>query len=249
MVPSSNTLIDLLPARERRQLLAKADTVSMDLHAVVCEPGSLVRNVMFPLKGYLSLVVKLEDAPDLAVGMVGGEGMLGLALALGASTMPWHVVVHGAGSALQIQKNAFNVLLKECPALQLTLQRYAYVLLAQSGSFAACNRFHSIYQRLSRWLLMTQDRARSDSFQMTHEFLAYMLGVRRVSITQAASALQSAQLIEYRRGEIHVLDRAGLEKTACHCYACAQDMYSEAFVHQRSGPARSTALKGFLPPP
>ncbi|MBC7918483.1 MAG: Crp/Fnr family transcriptional regulator [Rhodoferax sp.] len=208
----------------------------MDLHAVMGEPGAVVSNALFPLSGYLSLVVKLDDAPGLEVGIVGCEGMLGLALVLGGNTMPWHVVVQGAGSALQIQKRAFNVLLKECPVLRVILQRYAYVMLAQTGSFAACNRFHSIYQRLSRWLLMSQDRANSDSFQMTQEFLAYMLGVRRVSITQAATALQNAHLIEYRRGEIHVLDRAGLETAACHCYANALGMYGQAFPHTRPSP-------------
>lgn len=231
MTLGSNTLIDSLPIGERRQLIASAHKVSMDLHAVMGEPGSLVTKVLFPLSGYLSMVVKLEDAPGLEVGVVGGEGMLGLALVLGGKTAPWHVVVQGAGSALQIQKKAFAVLLKECPALRLTLHRYAYVLLAQTGSFAACSRFHTIYQRLSRWLLMSQDRARSDSFQMTQELIAYMLGVRRVSITHAASALQSAHLIEYCRGEIHVLNRAGLETAACHCYANARDLYSQVFAH------------------
>ena len=224
-----NALVDTLPAAERRKLLANAETVPLDSHAVVYQPGAVVSKVLFPLSGFVSLVVKLDDAPGLEVGMVGSEGMVGLPLVLGASTMPWQIVVQGDGSALQIPADAFAALMQDCPALAQTLHKYAYVLLAQMGSIAVCNRFHPVSQRLCRWLLVIQDRARSDSFRMTQDFLAYMLGVRRVSITHAATVLQTANLIRYHRGEIHVQDRAGLEAAACQCYAHAQNIYSQTF--------------------
>ena len=201
----------------------------MVLHAVQCEPQARMLHALFPLSGFLSLVMQLDDAPGLEVGMVGNEGMLGLPLALGVSAMPWHVVVQGAGMALRIPARVFTALLEECPALRTAMHRYAYVLLSQTGSIAACNRFHSVSQRLSRWLLMSHDRANADTFEMTQEFLAYMLGVRRVSVTQAASALQAAHLISYHRGQIAVLDRDGLESAACHCYGHARDVYADIF--------------------
>ena len=159
--------------------------------------------------------------------MVGREGMLGAQLVLGVSAMPLHALVQGAGTARRIaaarvSSRAFRAA-RRC---ELSLNRYLYVLMAQLATSAACTRFHNVGPRLARWLLMTQDRAHSDSFHLTHEFLAHMLGVRRVGITGAASDLQRHGLIRYRRGDITVLDRAGLEAAACSCYAadrCAYD--------------------------
>ena len=133
------------------------------------------------------------------------------------------------GEALQLSARAFGRLLVQCPILQQRMYRYAFVLLAQTATLSACNRFHSVHQRLARWLLMSHDRAHDDHFLMTQEFLAYMLGVRRVSITQAASSLQAASLIRYHRGAIEILDRTGLENEACGCYQQSQGVYAKAF--------------------
>ncbi len=225
-----NSLIEALPARERKLLVANAQTVPLLMHTVECEADAPVDSVLFPLSGFLSLVVKLEDAPGMEVGMVGSEGMVGVSLALGAKTLPWHIVVQGEGEALKLASKVFGKLLTQCPALQQQMHHYAYVVLDQTATMSACNRFHTVHQRLSRWLLMNHDRAQADSFLMTQEFLAYMLGVRRVSITQAASALQAADLIRYRRGSIEIVSRAGLELEACSCYRQSLGVYARAFL-------------------
>jgi CRP-like cAMP-binding protein len=135
--------------------------------------------------------------------------------------------VQGSGSAWRVGRAEFRAELARSPPLRRLLDRYLYVLMAQLAGSAACLRFHEIRPRLARWLLMSQDRAHAERFHLTHEFLAYMLGVRRVGITAAAGAMQSSGLIEYRRGELHVIDRAGLEGAACECYASDRATYAE----------------------
>jgi CRP-like cAMP-binding protein len=197
------------------------------LGEVLCEPGKATRHVYFPVEGFISLVVPVDGKPALEVGMVGREGMLGAQLALGVTTVPLHALVQGAGTACRIGTVAFRKQLAQSTALQRTLNRYLYVMMGQLAASAACLRFHLIGPRLARWLLMSQDRAHSDHFHMTQEFLAYMLGVRRVGITAAASELQRSGLIEYHRGELKVLDRSGLEAAACDCYATDRKAYTE----------------------
>jgi CRP-like cAMP-binding protein len=141
------------------------------------------------------------------------------------STIPLHALVQGTGTARRVAAARFRRELSGSKALQLALNRYVYVLMAQLATSAACTRFHHVEPRLARWLLMTQDRAHSDSFHLTHEFLAHMLGVRRVGITDAACDLQRHGLIRYHRGDITVLDRAGLEAAACSCYRSDRRAY------------------------
>ena len=150
--------------------------------------------------------------------MVGSEGMLGAHLALGVSTTPLHGLVQGPGEAWRVEAAVFVQQLAGSEALRRVMNLYLYVLMAQLAGTASCLRYHQIAPRLARWLLMSHDRAHNDHFHVTHEFLAYMLGVRRVGITIAASALQRLGLIEYQRGDITVLDRAGLEAASCSCY-------------------------------
>jgi CRP-like cAMP-binding protein len=158
--------------------------------------------------------------------MVGCEGMLGAHLALGVSAAPLHALVQGPGAAWRMAAARFRAELAASPALQRTLGRYLYVMMRQLGTASACLRFHQIGPRLARWLLMSQDRANGAHFHMTHEFLSYMLGVRRVGITQAAGDLQRRGLIHYHRGDFEVLDRLGLEAAACSCYAVGADDYA-----------------------
>lgn len=224
--PAENHLIALLPRRDRVSLLAACEMVQLDLGTVLCEPSEQTRHVYFPNDCFISLVSAIEGEPGIEVGMVGREGMLGAQLALGVSAIPLHALVQGAGTARRITAARFRREISISKALQLTLNRYVYVLMAQLATSAACTRFHNIEPRLARWLLMTQDRAHADSFQLTHEFLAHMLGVRRVGITRAASDLQRHGLIRYRRGNITVLDRAGLEAAACSCYAADRRAYN-----------------------
>jgi CRP-like cAMP-binding protein len=222
---AENHLIALLPRRDRVSLLAACEPVRLELGTVLCEPGEPTRHVYFPKDCFISLVTATEGEPGLEVGMVGREGMLGAQLALGVSAIPLHALVQGAGRAWRIAAAPFRHALSDSKALQLSLNRYVYVLMAQFAASAACTRFHRVEPRLARWLLMTQDRAHSDSFHLTHELLAHMLGVRRVGITGAACDLQRLGLIRYRRGAITVLDRAGLEAAACSCYAADRRAY------------------------
>ena len=222
---AENHLIAMLPRRDRMRLLASTVSVQLELGTVLCEPAEPTRHVYFPNDSFISLVTAIEGEPDLEVGMVGREGMLGAQLALGVNATPLHALVQGAGMARRIEAAPFRRELAASKALQRALNRYLYVLMAQLATSAACTRFHSVGPRLARWLLMSQDRAHSDSFHLTHEFLAYMLGVRRVGITGAASDLQRRGLIRYHRGEILVLNRAGLEAASCGCYAADQRAY------------------------
>ena len=222
-----NHLIERLPRKDRVRLLAICEPVQLALSEVLCEPGTPTRHVYFPTEGFISLVALLDGSPGVEVGMVGREGMLGAQVALGVLTSPLRALVQGPGAAWRIDTGAFRKELAGSAALQRGLNRYLYVLMAQQAASAACLRFHLIGPRLARWLLMTQDRAHSDSFHVTQAFLAYMLGVRRVGVTAAAGALQRSGLIEYHRGDFRVLDRSGLEAAACGCYAAGRQSYAE----------------------
>lgn len=214
-----NHLIELLPRRDRSRLLALCEPVQLELAQVLCSVGEQTRHVYFPTAGFISLVTSIDGRPVLEVGMVGSEGMLGAQVLLGVARAPLHALVQGPGASWRIAVAPFREELARSAPLQRCMGRYVYVLMAQLASSAACVRLHMIAPRLARWLLMTQDRAHADSFHVTHEFLAYMLGVRRVGITTAAGVLQQSGVIEYRRGAVTVLDRAGLEAAACSCYA------------------------------
>lgn len=220
-----NHLIQRLTANYRSQLLSVARPVELRLGEILYESGKRTRYAYFPVEGFVSLVAMIEGSRGLEVGMVGREGMLGAHLALGVQDAPLKAVVQGAGRAWRVDAKVLKAELAQTPSLQRVLNQYVYVLMAQFATSAACQRFHQIHSRLARWLLMSQDRACSECFCVTQEFLAYMLGVRRVSITIAAGALQRAGFIEYRRGELTVLDRTGLEAATCGCYEADRRAY------------------------
>lgn len=219
MPDAQNLLIESLPRKDRLHLLALCEPVQLVPADVLCEPGAPTRNAYFPVEGVISLVTRLDSDLGLEVGMVGREGMLGVQLALGVATAPLGALVQGPGAAWRIGAPALRRELAGSAALRLGLNRYLYVLMAQLAASAACLRFHPIAPRLARWLLMSRDRVRSDRLHVTHEYLAYMLGVRRVGITNAAGDLQRRGLIAYSRGHLTVLDPRGLEAAACDCYA------------------------------
>jgi len=153
--------------------------------------------------------------------------MFGVSLMLGVDVSPLHALVQGAGPALRMNAGRFRRQLAGSLALRQGLNRYVYVLISQLAQTAACTRFHVVEARLARWLSMTRDRAGSDEFYLTQEFLSHMLGVRRVGVTKAASSLQRRKLISYSRGVIRVLDRNGLQGAACGCYLADQKTYDE----------------------
>ena len=227
MKPVENHLIELLPRKDRARLLALCEPVKLVLADVLCEPGKPTRHVYFPTDGFISLVAQIDGSPGVEVGMVGREGMLGAQLALGVVTAPLYALVQGAGMSWRVGTKAFKTELANSAALRSGLNRYLYVLMAQLAESAVCLRFHLIGPRLARWLLMSQDRSHSSSFEVTQEFLSFMLGVRRVGVTSAAGVLQRQGLIEYSRGKITVIDRRGLESAACGCYAADQKTYAD----------------------
>ncbi|HVL02214.1 MAG TPA: Crp/Fnr family transcriptional regulator [Dongiaceae bacterium] len=233
-MPVANELIDALPRRERSRILSCCTLLNLEFGEVLCEQNGVFSHVYFPLTGFISLVTSLRDHPPLEVGMIGNEGMLGATLALRTTTAPVRALVQGAGTALRMSAPDFLREMDSGAGLKRVLCQYLFVLMAQVSQSAACVHFHEIEPRLARWLLMTHDRAHSDNFYLTHEFLAGMLGVRRSGITIAAGALQTKKLIRYSRGEIRILDRKGLEAVSCECYGAGVNMYTRSLVEMRS---------------
>jgi CRP-like cAMP-binding protein len=228
-VPIDNHLLAQLTASGRRRLLGDSQPVRMELWDVLSEPGSRLRHAFFPTDGYISLITPELGHRQLEVGLVGNEGMLGVQLLLGVDESPLRAMVQGTGHAWRIERSLLARALERDAPLRRKLDRYLYVFIAQLMQSASCTRFHLIESRLARWLLMTHDRAHSRQFHITHEFLALMLGVRRVGVTRAASALQHRALIRYHRGDISILDLRGLERAACPCYAIDKQTYSMNF--------------------
>ena len=224
-----NRLIAGLPRKARKRIVDNCELVNLVFGEILSEQDKPLTQVYFPITSFISLVTTISDHPPLEMGLIGNEGMLGATLTLGVNTAPMRAVVQGAGTALRINAADFRLALSESPALHRTINRYVYVMMAQLSQTAACNHFHEIEPRLARWLLMTHDRAHADHFHLTHEFLADMLGVRRSGITVAAGALQNKNLIGYTRGEISIINRAGLEAAACECFEAVNNDYKQQF--------------------
>jgi CRP-like cAMP-binding protein len=220
---SNRILASLSPASYRR-LRAGAQPVKLAYGEVLYEPASTIRFVYFPADCLVSLLTEVDKSRTLEVGMVGHEGMVGMPITLGVRTSAVRALVQGSGSALRMSAKGLLEELKANAPLQGALLRYQYLLMAQISQTAACNRFHEAGPRLARWLLMTSDRLRADEFRLTHEFLAHMLGVRRVGVTEAAGVLEADKLIEYSRGQIRILNRKRLEAAACSCYLIVQKL-------------------------
>jgi CRP-like cAMP-binding protein len=225
----TNRIADGLPAHARGRLLEQSESVDLVFGSTLSEHDRPFRHVYFPLSGFVSLMATVDRNHPLEVGIIGNEGMLGATLALGVDAAPQHCMVQGSGTALRMSAARFRVILGESPALQRTLGRYLYVLMAQISRTVACTHFHEVDARLARWLLMTHDRAHADGFYLTHKFLADMLGVQRSAVTIAAGTFQRQGLIRYTRGEITVMDRAGLEAASCECYAKTSAEYLRYF--------------------
>lgn len=231
-----NLLLDDLAASVRERIVRRAEVVPLAFGTILCEPDEPFEHVYFPRSAVISLVAKVGNHPPLEMGLIGNEGMLGVTLILGVPLAPLRGVVQGDGEALRLSARDLHEELRHSPSLVKTLNGYLYVLMAQLTQTAGCTRFHEIDSRLSRWLLMTHDRTHADHFHLTHQFLADMLGVQRSAVSIAAGALQARGLIHYTRGEITVLDRPGLESTACECYAAVIKDYEQVFGSRRPLP-------------
>ncbi len=219
-----NRLLALLPSAESERILKDAKLVDLTFASTLWEQGDRMRHVYFPTTGFISLLTTVDDH-TLEVGMVGNEGMCGHSLALGVDTAPLRALVQGSGKSLRFSASSFKQHLESSLALRHIMLGFVHVLVGQLAQTAACTRFHMVEARLARWLLMTQDRAHAQKFDVTQDFLAFMLGVRRVGVTAAARTLQSQDLIRYSRGHMDVLDRKGLEAAACACYRSDIEIY------------------------
>ena len=226
--PIANNLLAALPRKEYQRLLAGLEPVTLTFGDILYEPEQPIRHVYFPTDSLVSLLTLADGHLALEVGMVGPEGMVGTPVPLGINVSAVRALVQGSGTALRMTTARFRKEFRDCPPLQRALYRFIHVLMAQVTQTAACNRFHVVEARLARWLLMTRDRVRANQFRLTQEFLAHMLGVRRVGVTKAASALQQRKLIRYSRGEISILDDKGLEAAACRCYQVVKEVQRHA---------------------
>jgi CRP-like cAMP-binding protein len=224
----ANQLLCVLPRQEQRRLLAGFEVVKLTFGQVLYVPGEPIRYVYFPNDCLISLLTSVGSNMALETGLVGAEGMVGVPLALGINTSFVRALVQVPGTAMRMEAARFRRTFRDSPPLQKEVFRHIDLLMTQMTQTAACNRFHVVEARLARRLLMTRDRVRSDEFHLTHEFLADMLGVRRVGITKAASALRQRKLIEYRRGKIWILDRLRLEAAACTCYRIVKRLQDRA---------------------
>lgn len=189
-VPIANRLLAALSNAEYRRLLPNLEAVALTFGEVLYEPGDPIRHVYFPDDSLVSLLTLVDNHFAIEVGMVGYEGMVGIALALGVGISPVRALVQGSGTAMRLKAAPFRKEFRQSPSLQREVLLYSHALTAQIAQTAACNRFHVIEARLARWLLMTRDRVRSDQFCLTHDFLGDMLGVRRVGVTKAAQVLK-----------------------------------------------------------
>lgn len=224
-VPAANSLLAALPRAEYERLIPGLEPVRLTFRDVLYQPGEPIRHVYFPNDCLVSLLAVVEDRTVLEVGLVGSDGMVGIPLALGIGVSPIRALVQGSGTALRMESARFDHEFSRNPSLRQDLFRYTHALMAQATQIAVCSRFHLLEARLARLLLMTRDRMRSNDFHLTHEFLAHMLGVRRVGVTKAAGALQQRKLIRYRRGGIRILDRKGLEAASCRCYQIVKNVH------------------------
>lgn len=221
--PGANRLLTMLPEPSQKRLRALAQPVPLIFQQLLVHQGDRIEHVYFPERGMISLVILMEDGRGVEAASIGFEGMAGAAVALGEETSAYETTVQAEGEALRLPVDDFRFLLNEDEALRDVVLRSVHVQLLQASRAAACNRLHEVEERLARWLLQTHDWVGEDRFNLTQEFLAQMLGVRRATVTIAAGTLQRAGLISYSRGEVTILDRGGLEEVACEDYEVVRE--------------------------
>ena len=217
--PELNHLFRALPQDARERVFPALELVQMPLGHVLYESGDTLRHVYFPINSIVSLLYVMANGASAEIAIVGNEGIVGIALFMGGETTPNRAIVQSAGAAYRLRGDYLKQEFARSGPLQHLLLRYTQALLTQMSQTAVCNRHHSVDQQLCRWLLLSLDRLSSNILLMTQELIANMLGVRREGVTEAAGKLQARGLIQYRRGQITVLDRPGLEHASCECYA------------------------------
>jgi len=213
-----NRLLAALPLEEYVRLLPRLTPVRLGLRQVLVEPDAPIRDVYFVREGVASMLAVEQEGGAVEVGTVGPDGLVGLPVLLGADAMPYRVFIQIEGHGWRLGADEFRALVDERPAVRRLLLRYAQYFTDQLSQSVACNRLHTLDERCARWLLMTHDRVDGDAFELTHEFLSYMLGVRRAGVSVAMGVLQGAGIVRYTRGRVEVLDRPRLEEASCGCY-------------------------------
>jgi CRP-like cAMP-binding protein len=217
-----NRLLELLPPADFDRLRSHLHSVTLDYKMPLYEAQEPIKFVYFPITGVASLVNTMTDGAAAEVGTIGNEGMIGLPIILGDSVAPTNVYIQVPGVGLRMQSHVLKEALETSSAMRRVMLHYVHAFFNQVAQSAACNHFHTIDQRCCRWLLMTHDRVHSEQFILTQEFFAMMLGVNRGGVTVAASKLKKQGLINYSRGHVTILDRAGLEHRSCECYAASK---------------------------
>jgi len=226
----SNRLLSALPPAEYERLAPHLELVALAPGKILHNAGDVVRHAYFLKGGVASLLSTTEDGRTIEVGMIGNEGMTGISIILRSRIAPYQVMVQLAGNALRIRGDILREEFNRGGKLQDLLLRYAHSLLIQVAQSAACNRFHTVEERLCRWLLVSRDRVQTHTLQLTQEFLSHMLGGPRTSVTAIAGSLQKEGLIKYSRGRITILSRDGLKAASCECYERVREGISQFLV-------------------
>jgi CRP-like cAMP-binding protein len=221
----SNRILARLPRKDYQRLLPALEPVSLKFGQVISRPGAAMKYVYFPNDCMVSLITSVGGGQLSESGLIGREGVAGIQVAFGTRKSSFLMVVQGPGTAMRVSAGRLAREIGRGGTLQRELLTFANLLMLQVGQTAGCNRFHSVSQRLARWLLMTRDRMSTNEFELTQNFLAYMLGVRRPGVSHAARALKMKRLIRYSRGRITILDQKGLQGTACTCYEELKSAY------------------------
>lgn len=227
---TGNRLLDSIPDGEYRLIEPALQRISLTLKQVLSRSDSEITHVHFPVTAMASLLMVMEEDDPVEVATVGNEGMVGLVVSLGVALSPHHVICQMGGDCLRLTAREFRDFLDQAPVLTRIMQKYIAFSLREAGQTIACNALHTVDTRACRWLLICHDQAGRDEFPMTQEFLAYMLGVRRQTVTVVAGTLQNAGLIQVRRGFINILDRAGLEDAVCECYKVTSEYYKKVLL-------------------
>ncbi|MHC5742557.1 MAG: Crp/Fnr family transcriptional regulator [Nostoc sp.] len=224
--PQVNKLLAALPTSDYERLAPHLKLVSLPTRQVIYEPREPITHVYFPQHAVISIVTIMEDGSTVEVGIVSNEGMVGIPVILGGNTTTTKAFVQVAGAGMQMDADVFRSEFNRGGAIQKLLLRYVRAVYTELTQSCACNRLHTLEERLARWLLTVSDRLESEEFPLTQEFIAQMLGVRRSGVTVAASTLSRAGMIRYQRGQINILNRENLEATSCECYQAIQNEFA-----------------------
>ena len=223
--PKANHVLAALPEAEWKRWQPQLEWTELPLGEVIYESGTKQTHIYFPTTAIVSLLYVTESGASAEIAVVGNEGAVGISLFMGGETTPSRAVVQSAGEGFRLEASVIKEEFNRSGPVMHVLLRYTQALITQMTQTAVCNRHHSLDQQLCRWLLLSLDRLRDNELVMTQELIANMLGVRREGVTESALNLQKAGLIKYSRGRITVMDRPGLEKRTCECYAVVKNEY------------------------